>query len=225
MQLGSIGNGHSSDMHQVTRCLHDHGQLDKGGAKMAMAPSAAAQQVLQADQEQQVQLTLTDWIQRLLRNGKEKLLGFWNGSESPSSGDRSEKTGSDQVMAQLNNGNDKGVTNTSHAEKETAIYNNPYFATVPAQQPQSAVVAFVKKIKLKTSSIAGQLARHLPGKFSGFQKKGSFHAKKEGNREDLRRRSKYREDKLEIDCVLTDESYLLDSYDRKGEYSQLTTTK
>ena len=41
----------------------------------------------------------------------------------------------------------------------------------------------------------------------------------------MRRRSKYRQDELEIDCVLTDESYLLDSYDRKGEYSQLTTSK
>lgn len=225
MQLGGIGSNHSSDMHHVTKCLHDHNQLDKGGAKMAMAPSAAARQTLQADQGQQAQFTLTDWLQRLLRSGKEKFLGFWNGSESPSFGDRSEKTGSDQVIAQLNNGNDKGVINNSHTEKETTIYNNPYFATVPVQQPQNAVAAFVKKVKLKTSNIAGQLARHLPGKFSEFQKKGSFHAKKEGNREDLRRRSKYREDKLEIDCVLTDESYLLDSYDRKGEYSQLTTTK
>ena len=225
MQLGGIGSNHSSDMHQVTRCLHDHNQLDKGGAKLTMAPSTAAQQTLQADQGQQAQFTFTDWLQRLLRSGKERLLGFWNGSESPSSGDRSEKTGSDQMIAQLNSGNDKGVTNNSHAEKETAIYNNPYFATVPAEQPQNAVVAFVKKIKLKTSNIAGQLAKHLPGKFSEFQKKGSFHAKKEGNREDLRKRSKYREDKLEIDCVLTDESYLMDSYDRKGEYRQLTTTK
>lgn len=225
MQLGSIGNGHSSDMHQVTKCLHDHGQLDKGGAKLAMAPSAAARQALQADQGQQAQFTLTDWVQRLLRSGKERFLGFWNGSEYPFSGDRSEKTGSGQLMAQLNSGNDKYVTNTSRTEKEAAIYNNPYFATVPAPQPQNAVAAFVKKIKLKTGNIAGQLARHLPGKFSAFQKKGSFHAKKEGNREDLRRRSKYREDKLEIDCVLTDESYLLDSYDRKGEYSQITTTK
>ena len=29
----------------------------------------------------------------------------------------------------------------------------------------------------------------------------------------------------EIECILTDESYLTDSYNRKGEYSHLTTDK
>lgn len=129
------------------------------------------------------------------------------------------------MVAQLVNGSDKHVTNSPDIQKEAAIYNSPYFAAVPSSQSQNAATSLVQKMKLKCSSITGQLAKHLPGKFSKFQKKGSFHARKDGTREDLRRRSKYREDKLEIDCVLTDESYLLDSYDRKGEYTQLTTTK
>ena len=229
MQLGRISDNHSADMHHVTKCLHDHSLSDKdkvaGKMGMAPSPSTAAQQIMQTNKEQQTQLTFNDWIRRLLQSGKQRLLGFWYGSESPSSGDKSQKTSSGQTMAQLDIGSDKHVTNVSHTQKETAVYNNPYFAAVPSSQPQNAAAAFVQKIKLKCSSITGQLAKHLPGKFSKFQKKGSFQAKKDGNREDLRHRSKYREDKLEIDCVLTDESYLLDSYDRKGEYSQLTTTK
>lgn len=72
------------------------------------------------------------------------------------------------------------------------------------------------------------MADHLPGRFLarfGFQKKGSFQSGKESAKENLRRKSRYREDTLEIECVLTDESYLLDSYDRNGEYTQLTTRK
>ena len=226
MQLGRIGDNHSADMHQVTKCLHDHGQLDsKDVGKMAMSASAAAEQVMQTNKEQQTQLTLNDWISRLLQSGKQRLLGFWNGSEALPSGDKGQKTALGQTTAQLSYGNDSDVINSSGVQKEAAIYNNPYFAAVPASQPQNAAATLVQKIKLKCSKITGQLAKHLPGKFSKFQKNGSFHTQKDGTKEDLRRRSRYREDKLEIDCVLTDESYLLDSYDRKGEYTRLTTTK
>ena len=225
MHLGEIRDNHSSDMHQVTKCMHDHGQLDKNVGKMGMSASAAAQQIVQTNKQQQSQFTLNDWIHGLLESGKRRLLGFWNGSDVSSSGDKSQKAGSDRGVAQLSSGSDKSVTNVSNASKEAALYNNPYFAAVPASQSQNTATTLVQKIKLKCGNITGQLAKHLPGKFSKFQKKGSFRAKKDGNQEDLRRRSKYREDKLEIDCILTDESYLLDSYDRKGEYTQLTTTK
>ena len=39
----------------------------------------------------------------------------------------------------------------------------------------------------------------------------------------LRKRSQYKQDDQEIECILTDESYLTDSYNRKGEDSHLTT--
>jgi hypothetical protein len=72
--------------------------------------------------------------------------------------------------------------------------------------------------------VASQLADHLPGRFFGFQTRSSFQS---GSRPkgDLRRKSRYRKDEVEIDCILTDDSYLMDSYDRKGEYSKLTTKK
>lgn len=225
MQLGGIGDNHSADMHQVTNCLHDHGKLDKGGAGIQTTPGMAAQQVIQKNQGQEAQLSLFDWIQKLFGNGKQRMLGFWNGSEYASSGDRSEKTGSSQTMAQVSSASAADAAGVSQTAKEMSVYNSPYFAAVPVEQHTNTAVTLPQKIKLKCSNIAGQLAKHLPGRFAGFQKEGSFHARKEGNKEDLRRRSRYREDKLEVDCILTDESYLLDSYDRKGEYSKLTTTK
>lgn len=225
MQLGRIGDNHSADMHRVTKCLHDHGQSGNDVGKMAMSSSTAAERILQTNKEQQNQLTLNDWLHRLLQGGKQRLLRFWNGSETPSSGDKSQKVSSDQTLAQSNRESDKHVTNPPGIQNQSAVYNSPYFAAVYANQPQNTATTLVRKIKLKCRSITGELAKHLPSRFSKFQKKGSYYAKKEGKQEDLRRRSKYREDKLEIDCILTDESYLLDSYDRKGEYTQLTTTK
>lgn len=222
MQLGGIGSDHSSDMHQVTTCLHDHDNNDKldGGMKLSKS-GAAAQQALRVNQEQEAQFSFADLLQKLLRNGKQRLWNFWNGSEADVTRDKAGKSDKPQVMAQLN---DTSVTNGAEtAARETLLQGNPYFAV--AEPPKSTGIPFIQKLKLKCKNVAGQLAQHLPKRFFNFQKKGAFHAKKEGSREDLRKRSRYHQDSVEIDCVLTDESYLMDSYDRRGEYSQLTTKK
>lgn len=224
MQLNGIGMEHSSDMHSVTKCLHDHSDAERnGGAKMLSAPGSTAQFSMRTSQEQQKEFSFAELAQRLLASGRERLLGFWRGNDIPSVGETGEKTGTAQVMAQMEKENDTSVANA--ARHNAMINNNPYFAAVTPERPQSTGIPVLQKVKLKTKAVTGQLAKHLPGKFFNFQKQGSFHAKKEGSRENIRRRSKYRQDELEIDCVLTDESFLLDSYDRKGEYSQLTTRK
>ncbi|MCH5338451.1 MAG: hypothetical protein J1E03_06695 [Acetatifactor sp.] len=222
MQLGGIGDNHSADMHQVTSCLHDHGKQMEGKLGMKAELRSAYRQTIQENQEQQAQLSLTDILQKLLRSSRQRLLGFWNGSGADVTGDKAGKSDKSQVMAPISDINVAKETDT--AAKEAVLQSNPYFAAV-AEPPKPTGVPLLKKVKLKCKDVAGQLAQHLPGRFFNFQKKGSFQAKKEGSREDLRKRSKYRQDKVEIDCVLTDESYLLDSYDRKGEYSQLTTKK
>lgn len=222
MQLGGIGDNHSADMHQVTACLHDHGKQMEGKLEIKNELSSAYKQTIQENQEQQAQLSLTEILQKLLQSSKQRLLGFWNGSGAAVAGDEVGKSDKAQVMAQIS---DMHVTKeTDTAAREAVLQSNPYFAAV-AEPPKPTGVSLFQKVKLKCKNVAGELAQHLPGRFFNFQKKGSFQAKKEGSREDLRKRSKYRQDRVEIDCVLTDESYLLDSYDRKGEYSQLTTKK
>lgn len=219
MQLGGIGNSHSSDMHHVTNCMHNHDSDRLQGAVKMASSSEAPKQEMRVSQEQ-TQLSFMDWVQRLLRNGRQRLLGLWRGNDTPVQGEPGDKTGTSQVMAQVG-----GESDTSVKRHQDALHSNRYFAAIePERTPGTAVPVF-QKVKLKTKAVTGQLAKHLPGRFFNFQKQGSFHAKKEGRREDLRKRSKYRQDQLEIDCVLTDESYLLDSYDRKGEYRQLTTRK
>ena len=219
MQLGGIGGNHSADVHHVTKCLHSDEHSLEGKMKLT-SPGLSAQQVMRVQREQQTQFSLTDWLQQLLKSVKDGMLGLWRGNEFSADGKSGEKTGSSQAAAQINDAGTAGAP-----RQEMALTNNPYFAAVTPDKPQSVSIPILQKAKLKAKAVAGQLTRHLPGRFFQFQKQGSFHAKREGTHEDLRKRSKYREDELEIDCVLTDESYLLDSYDRKGEYSQLTTKK
>lgn len=126
-------------------------------------------------------------------------------------------------MAQL-----RDVGLTGQGEKTAGIRQpeiNPYFQTVQNSNSAVPVTPFLR-VREKVRGVAGQLAGKLPGHLFRFQTKNSFQARSEQKpEEDLRKRSKYRKDELEIDCILTDESYLLDSYDRKGEYSQLSAKK
>lgn len=219
MQLGGIGDSHSASMHQVTTCMHSHDTEHKVGAAKLTSPAEAPKLELQVHQEQ-TQLSFMEWVQQLLQNGRQRLLGFWRGGGDSIQSQSGEKTVSGQVMAQISIESDTNVK-----KQQDTLHSNPYFAAIEPEKSTMVSVPVFQKVKLKVREATGQLAKHLPNKFFSFQKQGSFHAKKEGRREDLRKRSKYREDQLEIDCVLTDESYLLDSYDRKGEYSQLTTRK
>lgn len=228
MQLGGIGDHHNSGMHQVTSCLHGHEESLEGKMKMLAKPGAGTQQTLQVHQEQPTQLSVYDWMQKLLRSTGQRLLGFWRGSDTAAVGQSGDKAGGSQTMAQMYPANDTSVTNHSDQVKQAQmLQHNPYFSAVV---PDSKTVqpSLGQRIKVKCKGVASQLADHLPGRFFGrfsFDKKGSFHSGKESTKENLRKRSKYREDTLEIDCFLTDDSYLLDSYDRKGEYTQLTTKK
>lgn len=219
MQLGGIGDSHSASMHQVTTCMHSHDTEQKVGAAKLTSPAETPKLELRVHQEQ-TQLSFMEWVQQLLQNGRQRLLGFWRGGGDSIQSQSGEKTVSGQVMAQISTESDTNVK-----KQQDTLHSNPYFAAIEPEKTTNAGITIFQKVKLKVREATGQLAKHLPQKFFSFQKQGSFHAKKEGRREDLRKRSKYREDQLEIDCVLTDESYLLDSYDRKGAYSQLTTRK
>lgn len=224
--IGGVESSHDSDMHKVTGCMHGHthyhqGNIKAGGADM----SSQMMQMQMQKQQQDSQLTLSDWLQKALRSGKSILKGIWGTNEVNTSGIAGDKAGSAQTMAQMGDGTAlsgrAAVSDRSAAEQNAAIQGNPYFSAMPERH-----MTPFQKAREKVVNAAEKLAGRLPGKSFRFQAKNSFHAKSEQRpKEDLRKRSKYRKDEVEIDCILTDESYLMDSYDRKGEYRQLTTKK
>lgn len=222
MQVNGIGSSHSADAHQVTNCLHDHTDAKKesGGA----ASSGVSSQQLQMQQQQQdAEFSLSAWLQNTLGRGKNLLKSIWGTNGADSSAQTGDKAGQEQVMAQIGEAVTSGDRGTVVKNEELQI--NPWFQAVQ-ENSSAAHMSLFGRVRYKVKGVAGQLAGKLPGHFFRFQAKNSFQAKSEQRpKEDLRKRSKYRKDELEIDCILTDESYLMDSYDRKGEYSQLTTKK
>ncbi len=222
MQLDGVGSDHGSHSHQVTNCMHGHThyhKMDKSGAASGAASQAA--RLGMAQQQQEAQLSLAAWLERTVRGGRSFLKGIWGSNDTAAAGQAGDRSGQAQTMAQLASGNTAGTVTAETAGKQAQV--NPYFQTVEDRQPQH--VPLVQKMRMRVRKLTGGLAGQLLGKFPAFQTKNFLQTKQQRPKEDLHKRSKYKRDELEIDCVLTDESYLLDSYDRKGEYSKLTTRK
>lgn len=234
MQFGGIGSSHDSHSHQVTGCIHETTHVQKtGGMKAAPAAVQTQQSLNQVSEQQQPPFSLSGWLRETFESGKKRWLRFWgngaeavNMSEEVKTAEAGDKSSAAQTMAQIGADNEAAgvagqTANKASLEQQARI--NQYFRTVTEQEAPRASI--MERLRTKVRETAGQLADHLAGRFFGAQTKSSFQTKQERPREDLRKRSRYRKEGEEIECILTDESYLLDSYDRKGEYSQLTTKK
>lgn len=234
MQINGVGSGgvHNHNMHQVTDCRKEHNVSKKGSVGGA---AASSQNLMQKNVNQYTQqsdgFSLSSWWKKLLAAGQKLYIGIWGEAPAAKSVDDTKQDGlqdAEQVMAALgdeeNGQTDVGAPlNTVGAEMVAGaamtkpdLHNNPYFSAIEdtGKQKQTAW----EKVRVRFYSLTGQLS----GRFSG---RNSFEARQQKPKEDLRKHSRYRQDDLEIDCILTDDSYLLDSYDRKGEYSKLSPKK
>lgn len=169
-------------------------------------------------QEPEAQFSLSSWMEKLFGSGKRLLFKIWgdsNGSQSVNG-----EAGEEAAQAVPVNGqNSVGTTqeiNPEVAANQQGLPHNPYFEASPA--PAAVKKTPVQKIRTQIKSMAANVGKRFLG-----QK--SLQTKQERPKEDLRKHSRYRQDDLEIDCILTDDSYLLDSYDKKGEYSKLSAKK
>lgn len=228
MRVGGIETEHNKNSHRVTSHFpeHEHSKKEQGAMKAAAQHSVSTQP---RSTQQNSQLSLAEIAQRLVDKGRSLFRGIWGTNGVNSAGAVGDKTGQGQTMAQVGQAAAHGQVagpETAAVVRQGAVQTNPYFTAVP-ESSHAAAATPLQKVGAKVKGIAGQLAGKLPKKFfSSRQAKDSFQAKSEQKpKEDLKRRSRYKKDELEIDCILTDESYLLDSYDRKGSYSQLTTKK
>ena len=248
MQLGGIGGEHNAAMHQVTHCGHSHSQR-QGDIAGGLASSAAdvAAQLQQAELKQEAQFSLSAWMDRAFGKGKRMLQNFWGGTDTVNFGEAGEKTGNPQVMAQSygedganafgREGRKEGDGQPEEANvpltsqiaaaatgviNQTAHENLP-FATV--EEFDKAQETIWQKMRVKVKDVAGQLSGHLPGKFLNFQTGGFFQAKQQQTKEEPRKTVKPGRDRVEIHCAQVEDSYLLDSYDKNGSYSKLSTRK
>lgn len=229
MQIGGLGSKHSTSDHHVTNCIHDHHEIKdtKGGAAMKASASSG---VLgdKAGLVRDGRFSLSAWVRNMLGNGRGFLLNFWGEGQADGDGVTGGRTGAAGAggiqpaasQALVNTGDcaaaEKAVMAAHVTMQPQVIHNNPHFPA--AEETGNQKRTLLQKVKVRLRNVSGQLSGR-------FRTKNSFQAKQERPREDLPRQSRYRKDTVEINCVLTEDSYLMDSYDRKGEYSKLTTKK
>lgn len=221
MQINGIGSSHS-DMHHVTDCIHStqkHLEGKVGGASAGAANANMTQTIPATSDQTGEPFSLSSWLQNAL-SGARRIFGrIWGSSSDTLTG---------ETVANQNSAQTQNSAHTLHAsqiEAASAVVqlsqnynNNPYFTTVADTVPTKQNVW--QKLKVQFHNITGFLTKRF-----SFGNSSSFHTGQERPKEDLRRHSRYREDDMEIDCVLTDDNYLMDSYNKKGEYSKLSGSK
>ena len=226
MQIGGVGSGHDTYSHQVTGCIHEHGEnkdVGDAGTKLGSVQTIqTAEEVLQENSS----VNLMSWVQNISSKGKQLLQKIWGDSKESNDAIISQKDGSGNHIAgqeTLVTGNSVGVKTTlNRAAVETAA-THTYFQ--PIETREAVPTTPLQKVRYQVQKVARRLMDRLPGRFLGSHSGDFLQTKQQHTKEDLRKRSQYKEDDQEIECILTDESYLTDSYNRRGEYSHLTTDK
>ncbi len=237
MQVGGIGNSgldnHSSS-HQVTGCMHEHHTENEKTGGMR-ASSFALSEVKQETTRSTPEMTIMDTLKNVISKGFSFFGGLWNGGGSGQESTTSQTTtlttesvaSEDNPTLQQADVHHPAVAAAASAvQQDTKYMENPYFTTTSDTGKTKENLA--EKIRIRLRDMGGQLTKRFGGRFGGratgnFTGKNTLDSGRKKTGEDLRKRSRYKEDDLEIDCVLTDDSYLMDSYDRRGEYSKLTT--
>jgi len=218
MQIGGLGSSHDTSDHHVTNCIHDHHEVQKKTGGAAMQASAAMEaSAAKSELQQEGLFSLSAWLKSMLGNRKGFLLSFWEGGQAP--------TGEIEGNKAAVNGTEGSRTAAPQSVAYAGDLNMAAAAAAVVQPTIQSHQSLWQKMRVRFHNVSGRLSRRRPQKFFGFQTKNSFRARQEMPEENLRKYSRYRKDTVEINCARTEESYLMDSYDRKGEYSRLTTKK
>jgi len=221
MQINGTGI-HQSELHHVTNCMHDHKHSLDGKMASPSSSTSTATQPTQSKIEQQMQpsFSLSAWVQNTLSGTQAfifKLFGIISDKESG----HTKQNGSETLAPIIPAGNAEPHISqmevaSTIAQPPQTININPHF--VPIQEN----ITPLQRIKMRFQNIAGSLTGFMAKHFS-FSNNSSFQARQERPKEDLSRHSRFRKDELEIDCIITDDSFLMDSYNDKGEYSKLSS--
>lgn len=168
---------------------------------------------------------LLDTLRNALRSGRSlfgKVWGWDAEGAIKEQGEASSVTKAHSGAASAMAGATGTLLSSNVQVPQKMMMENPYFTAVSRRKQ---TVSQRIRTQLRNFSKRFQRGRQ-PWEFSGDS---DWKSDQKGNgrkqREDLCKRSRCREKDIEFECVLADDSYLLDSYDRNGEYSRLTTER
>ena len=220
MQIGTLGHEHSSDMHQVSSCMHNHKASADTGSAGGAASASVENNMSTITQQQEEGLSLAAWLNDPAGSARRLLGSFWNGREDDGT-ERSMLSGREVVGLEQAIAPDGKTVSLQEAvptkivlETQNELPINPYF--VPVNDAEVQQKSFRQKARVHVRNISEFFEKQF-----AFSNRHSFRSKQGQSRDDLKRHSKFHGDDVEIDCILVDESHLRDSYNKKGEYSKL----
>lgn len=196
--IGGINNSlnqqQTGHVHHVTECVHARTPEKQEGGMKTGSQTAAATQQQTAGIAESSQTGLLSRLMDQIKSGV-RSLGLWL------------STGAAQP---------ENTAGRALAEKAAG-----YFVPLQEEKVQSSQVTSTReRIRIRFASIRNSLAKYLKQE-QKLQTKTGGNKEPGKEKQDRSRHSIYRQDDLELECVITDDSYLLDSYDRKGDYSRL----
>ena len=155
----------------------------------------------------------TDLLGNALRSGRTLFGKIWGRNIEDSTDDQTaQKTVQDKLFV---------ITDSDRKQiAYQSMPDNLYF-TADSVRKQAAP----QRIQTRIKAFSGRFMKRFGRWTGGFSKNGALHDSRQNARDDLRKKSRYRGEEVEFECILTDDSYLLDSYDRNGVYSRLTTER
>ena len=189
MQIGGVGSGHDTYSHQVTGCIHEHGEnKDVGGAGTKLGSVQTIQTAEEVLQENS-SVNLMSWVQNISSKGKQLLQKIWGESKEANDAITSQNGSGNHIAGQetLVTGNSVGVKTTmNRAVVETAA-THTYFRPVEAKDTMPANP--FQKVRYQVQKVARKLMDRLPGRFMGSHTGDFLQTKQEQTKEDLRKRS------------------------------------
>ena len=213
--VGGIGGGMNSQnmnghVHHVTECIREEKHKQPQGGVAESARMTAGESV-QTITEQEPQWDLFEWVGRAIDRGTDGIRSLFGLERGTGVGDlRQPAAVRENMMAQL-------LPDQKSGEDRAA-----YFVLAREVTPQNSWFQNLKtRAAIRFGAIRGSLTKHLKQGQSlqtGTGKQGSASQREKQSRKRL---SMYRQEELEIECIITDDSYLLDSYNKKGDYSKL----
>lgn len=221
--IGGIQNGVNnqnvnSHVHHVTECIHEEKKKTQEGMTAGLRDSVSLQTV-QNMQIEEPQWNLFQWMSRMLGRGARGIKGFFGigqeGLQAGSTVEDAENTGaaSTAVSSAMES------PNKIHAMTDRAA---GYFVPAKEEIPSNNWYQNLKeRARIRFGAIRNSLSKYLKQEQSLSMGAGKNGTSAGREKEDRSRLSVYKKDELEIDCIITDDSYLLDSYNRKGDYSRL----
>ena len=169
--------------------------------------TAAASQQQTAGITESSQTGLLSRLMEQIKSGV-RSLGLWLSADTGRSADVSAASAEDSDPTAA-----VGVTQLEKAAG--------YFVPLQQEKVQGSLVTNTReRIRIRFASIRNSLAKYLKQE-QKLQTKTGGNKEPGKEKQDRSRHSIYRQEDLELECVITDDSYLLDSYDRKGDYSRL----